>query len=81
MYVRDTWTYLRCRMIYCAVEMIGGIGGGGRDNLGIGGVVVRGVPLTITPPLGLQRLDAMLWKDIPLKSAVQICCRVAGLQQ
>ena len=80
MYIRDTWTYLRCGMIYCVVETIRGIGGGGRDDSGIGGVVVRGVPLTITPPLGLQHLNVMSQKDILSKSAVQICCRVAGLQ-
>ena len=50
MYVRETWTYLRCGMIYRAAEVIGSIGGGSEDDSGIGGViggvVVRGVPLT-----------------------------------
>ena len=50
-------TYLRCGMIYHAAEMIGSIGGGGRDDSGVGGAIgrvnVRGVPLIITPPLGL----------------------------
>ena len=48
MYVRDTWTYLHCGMIYHAVETIRGISGGGGDDSGIGGVVVRGVPLTVS---------------------------------
>ena len=47
MYVRDTWTYLRCGMIYRAVETIGSIGGGGRDDSGISGVIIREFPLHI----------------------------------
>ena len=39
MYIRDTWTYFCCGMIYCAVEMIRGISGDACDpggDLGLG---------------------------------------------